>query len=215
MKKKDCAAIWADVNKALPISYPPFPIHAVAIGCSTGGPQALATLFKHLAHATLLHQPIFITQHLPATFTTILAKHLEQLAGRSCMEATDGLIVKPDNIYVAQGDYHLVPAQEKDEVVLHLTQEPQVNCCRPAVDPMLEALSGIYGSHLLAIILTGMGNDGLGGCRKVLEAGGTVIAQDEQSSVVWDMPKAVAEQNLCSAILPLDEMVSYILKACI
>ena len=198
-----------------PVKYPSYPVKAVAIGCSTGGPQALAVLFQGLAaQAKKITQPIFITQHMPATFTTILAKHIEQIAGKPCHEAKENEIVQPGVIYVAPGDFHLTPEKDGDKIVLKVNQNPPVNFCRPAVDPMLEALIRIYGNHLLSVILTGMGSDGLGGCRQAVAAGGTVIAQNEASCVVWGMPRAVTEQNLCSAVLPLEDIAGYIIKAC-
>ncbi|MEI7669156.1 MAG: chemotaxis response regulator protein-glutamate methylesterase [Pseudomonadota bacterium] len=196
------------------IAYPKYPVKAIAIGCSTGGPQALAKLFADIASAKSIMQPIFITQHMPATFTTILAKHIEQISGRKCVEGADGDIVKNGTIYVAPGDYHLTPMKENENIVIRINKDPQVNFCRPAVDPMFNALSAIYGSNLLAVILTGMGSDGLGGAKNVVKTGGTLISQDENSSVVWGMPRAVAENKLSSAILPLDEIAPYIIRVC-
>lgn len=194
--------------------YPKVPIRALAIGSSTGGPQALATVFKGLA-TRFPNIPIFVTQHMPPTFTTILAEHIKQICGHPCAEGKDGELVENGRVYIAPGNYHMqVEKGENNKNVIRLNQNPQVNFCRPAVDPMLESLAQLYGSGLLVAILTGMGSDGLGGARAVTAKGGTVIAQNEQSCVVWGMPRAVTENNLCSAVLPLDDIASYLIKAC-
>ena len=196
------------------VKYPTSHIKALAIGSSTGGPQALATLFKALKDTKLPDMPIFITQHMPATFTTILAQHLAQITGRVCVEGKDGDVVEQNKIYIAPGDYHMMPEKKNEQIIIKINQNPPVNFCRPSVDPMLQALVNIYGKNILTVILTGMGSDGLGGSKTVVAVGGTVIAQDENSSVVWGMPRAVAENNLCSAILPLNDIAPYIVRAC-
>jgi two-component system chemotaxis response regulator CheB len=182
----------------------------LAIGSSTGGPQALLTLFETLKNKIKL--PIFITQHMPPTFTTILAEHIASASGTRCAEAEDGEAVEEGRIYLAPGDYHMTVKRDGGKVVLSLNQDPPVNFCRPAVDPMLESLRAVYGSHVLTVILTGMGQDGLVGGRAIADEGGTVIAQDEETSVVWGMPGAVATGGVCSAVLPLDKIGPEILK---
>jgi two-component system, chemotaxis family, protein-glutamate methylesterase/glutaminase len=184
---------------------------AIAIGSSTGGPQAL---FKVLgALKGVLKQPIFVTQHMPATFTTILAEHVARASGYPAAEGIDGEPVRGGRIYVAPGDFHMVvEARERSEKVVRLSKAPPENFCRPSVDPMLRSLAAAYGARVLTLILTGMGHDGLGGCRSVIEAGGTLIAQDEPTSVVWGMPGTVAMAGLCSAVLPLDEIGPHIGK---
>ncbi|TAD90756.1 MAG: chemotaxis response regulator protein-glutamate methylesterase [Alphaproteobacteria bacterium] len=178
----------------------------LAIGSSTGGPQALFQVLADFPDRIL--QPIFITQHMPATFTTILAEHLSRVTKRPCAEGKDGEPVVKGRIYVAPGDYHMIvegaPGKEK---VIRLLKTPPENFCRPAVDPMLRSLIQAYGARkILVTILTGMGQDGLRGAEQVVEQGGMVIAQDEPSSVVWGMPGAVATAGLCSAVLPLPEI---------
>ena len=203
-------------EKIYSVKYPTYPVKAIAIGSSTGGPQALEVLFKNLAgFAKNIHQPVFITQHMPATFTTILAKHIEQISGKSCAEAKDGDVVSAGKIYIAPGDFHMIPEKSGDKIILRLNQNPPVNFCRPAVDPMLDALTSVYNSHLLTVILTGMGSDGFNGSKTVVKSGGTVVAQNEASCVVWGMPRAVTEGNLCSAVLPLEDIANYIIKACV
>jgi len=194
--------------------YPASKVQAIAIGCSTGGPQALATLFKALKTIGIPNVPIFITQHMPPTFTTILAQHISQATGKICIEGKDGDLVEENNIYLAPGDYHMMPVKKENRVVIKINQNPPVNFCRPAVDPMLQSLVAIYGKNLLTVILTGMGSDGLGGSREVVKAGGTVIAQNEATCVVWGMPRAVTDNNLCSAVLTLEEIAAYMAKVC-
>ena len=173
----------------------------IAIGSSTGGPQALQSVLGKLSDTIKL--PILITQHMPATFTTILAEHIARASGRPCKEAADGDIVQSGQIYVAPGDFHMGLARAGANVVIKLNQEPPENFCRPAVDVMLRSVSEIYGPRVLVIILTGMGQDGLIGSTAIADSGGTVIAQDEESSVVWGMPGAVATRGVCSSVLPL------------
>lgn len=176
----------------------------IAIGSSTGGPQALLEVLRDMAAAVKL--PILITQHMPATFTTLLAEHIGRATGVPCAEAQDGEKINAGQIYLAPGNYHMVVEREGTDSVIRLNQDPPENFCRPAVDPMLRSLAKIYGSGLLTIILTGMGSDGQKGAVEVVEVGGTVIAQDEATSVVWGMPGAVATSGLCSAVLPIKEI---------
>ncbi len=182
-----------------------------AIGSSTGGPQALFRVLGSLKGA--LRQPIFITQHMPATFTTILAEHLARASGYPSAEGVDGEPVHGGRIYVAPGDFHLtVEAKDRGAKLVRLSKAPPENFCRPAVDPMLRSLTAAYGGRVLSLILTGLGHDGLSGGKAVVEAGGTLVAQDEASSVVWGMPGAVATAGLCSAVLPLDDIGAYVMK---
>jgi len=175
----------------------------IAIGSSTGGPQAL---FKVLDKLPALNRPILVTQHMPPTFTTILAEHLSRVSGWPCVEGQDGTVIQPGHIYLAPGDHHMLVATKGMSKVLRITQDPPENFCRPAVDPMLRSIVDAYGRKVLAIILTGMGQDGKNGCGKVVEAGGVVIAQDQPTSVVWGMPGAVAQAGLAHHVLPLDDI---------
>jgi two-component system chemotaxis response regulator CheB len=181
-----------------------------AIGSSTGGPQALFRVMGALRGALKL--PIFITQHMPATFTTILAEHVARASGYAAAEGVDGEPVQAGRVYVAPGDFHMTVEAAAGGKVVRLLKTPPENFCRPSVDPMLRSLVAIYGGRVLALILTGMGHDGLEGGRKVVEAGGTLVAQDEATSIVWGMPGAVATAGLCSAVLPLDEIGPFIGK---
>ncbi|HEY4134982.1 MAG TPA: chemotaxis response regulator protein-glutamate methylesterase [Alphaproteobacteria bacterium] len=181
---------------------------ALAIGSSTGGPQALFTLLRSLPKT--LTVPVFITQHMPKLFTAILAQHITRNCGQVCNEGVDGESVEAGRIYLAPGDRHMLIEPKGGRMVVRLTDDPPENFCRPSVDPMLRSLSALYGPKLLGVILTGMGSDGLAGARQLTAAGGHLIAQDEASSVVWGMPGAVAMAGLCSAVLPLPELAPYI-----
>ncbi|HLB78981.1 MAG TPA: chemotaxis response regulator protein-glutamate methylesterase [Dongiaceae bacterium] len=182
----------------------------VAIGSSTGGPQALFTVLAKAA--PLMPVPILITQHMPPTFTTILAEHISHTSGLPAAEGRDGEPVLRGRIYVAPGDFHMTVALDGTQKVIRLSKGPAENFCRPAVDPMLRGVASVYGRHALVVILTGMGQDGRRGAEAIIAAGGTVIAQDEPSSVVWGMPGAVATAGLCSAVLPLPDISPYIRK---
>ncbi|HYD98410.1 MAG TPA: chemotaxis response regulator protein-glutamate methylesterase [Alphaproteobacteria bacterium] len=181
----------------------------IAIGSSTGGPQAL---FEVLGHLAGVPQPILITQHMPPTFTTILAEHITRQCRLTCAEGVDGEPIVGGRAYVAPGDFHMTVVQKGGVNCIALSKDPPENFCRPAVDPMMRSIVRAYGRRILAIILTGMGQDGMKGCDGVVAAGGQVLAQDEASSVVWGMPGAVAMAGLCSAVLPLKELGPHIRK---
>lgn len=192
-------------------SHNPEPPDIIAIGSSTGGPQALFNLLGTMRAGTV-KQPILITQHMPATFTTILAEHITRVSGWDAKEAKDGEVIKGGRVYVAPGDFHMLVESRGADKVLKLTKDPPENFCRPAVDPMLRSISAAYGKRVLAAILTGMGSDGAKGGAVVVEAGGTVVAQDEATSVVWGMPGAAANAGICSAVLPLGEIAPWMIK---
>lgn len=182
----------------------------LCIGSSTGGPQALFKVLGGLPKT--LRLPILLTQHMPATFTPILADHITRSTGWQCVEATDGMPVQTGRVHLAPGDYHMLVERASGGPVLRLNQGPPENFCRPAVDPMLRSAVAAWNGQALALILTGMGHDGQKGAEALVEAGGTVIAQDEASSVVWGMPGAVARAGLCTAVLPLEQIASWIDK---
>ncbi|EPY02621.1 protein-glutamate methylesterase/protein-glutamine glutaminase [Magnetospirillum fulvum] len=183
----------------------------IAIGSSTGGPQALFTLLGAMRAGTVT-QPILITQHMPATFTTILAEHISRVSGWEAREGQDGEAVRSGRVYIAPGDFHMVVEVRGTEKIVRLNKNPPENFCRPSVDPMLRSIAAAYGRRVMTCILTGMGSDGLKGGQAVVASGGTVIAQDEPSSVVWGMPGAVATAGVCSAVLPLPEIAPWIMK---
>jgi two-component system, chemotaxis family, protein-glutamate methylesterase/glutaminase len=180
----------------------------LAIGSSTGGPQALFKVLGGLGGRADL--PILVTQHMPATFTAILAEHIAQASKIPTAEARDGEPVVRGRIYVAPGDIHMTVAIEDGKKVIRLIKSAPENFCRPAVDPMLRSVAAAYGARCMVLILTGMGSDGQKGSSAVVAAGGSVVAQDEASSVVWGMPGAVAKAGLCSAVLPLPEIAPYL-----
>ncbi len=177
----------------------------VAIGSSTGGPQALQVLMKEIG-AFIKDVPVVVTQHMPATFTTILAEHLAKASMRPCKEAEEGEILKAGHVYVAKGGIHLVLEKDAGQVRARLVDSAPVNFCKPAVDPLFDSVAKTYGSAALAVVLTGMGHDGADGVRTIAAGGGSVIAQDEASSVVWGMPGAAAHTGLCSDVLPLGQI---------
>ena len=182
----------------------------LAVGSSTGGPQALFTFFGGLTKN--LGVPIVVSQHMPPTFTAILAEHVNRATGWQCREGENGESLEPNRIYVAPGDHHLTVGRDGPKRIIRLNQAPPENFCRPSVDPMLRSLVTAYDAKVLVAILTGMGHDGLKGSEAVVAVGGTVIAQDEATSVVWGMPGAVATAGVCSAVLPLKEMPLHIAK---
>ncbi len=182
----------------------------LAVGSSTGGPQAVLEFFKNLSPSISL--PVVLTQHMPPTFTTILAQHITKMTDWECREGANGEELKPETIFLAPGGYHMVVVGKDGRRLIELNQDPPENFCQPAVDPMLRSVVRVFGANVLAVILTGMGADGQKGCVEVVNSGGTVIAQDEESSVVWGMPGAVAMAGVCSAVLPLKEMASHVMK---
>ena len=182
----------------------------ITIGSSTGGPQALFQVLRDIGPNPGV--PILITQHMPPTFTKILAEHAARASGLPCKEAEDGESVERGQVYIAPGDYHMLIKVRNDRPVIAINQDSPVNFCRPAVDPMLRSVVELYGSRILNVILTGMGADGMLGSQAVVDAGGTVIAQDELTSVVWGMPGAVATRGLCSAVLPVDQIGGHVRK---
>lgn len=185
---------------------------AIAIASSTGGPQALLTLFAALKGRPIT-VPIFITQHMPPNFTTILAEHIGRTLGAECHEGRDGEEVSPGVVYLAPGDYHMTAERQGTQMRIRLNQNPPENFCRPSADPMLRSLSAAYGRKLVVVVLTGMGSDGAPGAAEVVKAGGTVAAQNEASCVVYGMPRAIVEAKLARAILPLDQVAPYIARA--
>jgi two-component system, chemotaxis family, protein-glutamate methylesterase/glutaminase len=184
---------------------PPTVPRVLLIGSSTGGPQALTALVARIA-PVFERAPVLITQHMPPTFTTILAEHLARASGRNAHEAVEGEAIAAGKIYLAPGGRHMTIAKRNNQPVIALNDGPLVNFCRPAVDPLFASAAQAWGGVILATILTGMGSDGVRGAEDIVAAGGSVIAQDEATSVVWGMPGAVANAGVCSAVLPLDQI---------
>jgi two-component system, chemotaxis family, protein-glutamate methylesterase/glutaminase len=191
-----------------------FSTHAprvLLIGSSTGGPQALMALVTELG-PVIDRFPVLITQHMPPTFTTILAEHLARSSRRPAHEAIDGEAVKPGRIYLAPGGRHMRVVRHGVDAAIALDDGPPVNFCKPAVDPLFTSAIDIWQGGTLAVVLTGMGTDGMRGGKDIVAAGGSVIAQDEATSVVWGMPGAVANAGICSAILPLNQIAPKLVR---
>ncbi len=185
-------------------------IDVVAIGVSTGGPNALAHMVPLLPAD--LGVPVVMVQHMPAMFTKMLADRLNDHSPLRVIESLGGDILTPGTIFVAPGDWHMTIERDGANVVTRVNQDAPVHSCRPSVDVLFDSAKGVYGGNVLSVILTGMGSDGANGCAAIREAGGQVIVQDEESSVVWGMPGAVVARNLQDAILPLDEIAGEITK---
>ncbi len=175
------------------------------IGSSTGGPQALLNLIATIA-PVIDRVPVLITQHMPPMFTTILAEHLTRAAGRPVAEGIDREPVRAGRIYLAPGGRHMRVVRGGIGVTIALDDGPPVNFCKPAVDPLFASAAEVWQGAVQAVILTGMGSDGMRGGRAIVAAGGSVIAQDEATSVVWGMPGAAANAGICAAVLPLGDI---------
>jgi len=188
------------------------PVEILAIGVSTGGPNALAEVLTRLPQSFAL--PIVITQHMPPVFTKMLADRLTIKCPLPAHEGADGMQVLPGHIYIAPGNYHMVLDRHDEDVFITLNQEQPEHCCRPAVDVMFRSVVHTYGAGVLGIVLTGMGIDGLAGAQCIRDAGGQVLVQDEATSVVWGMPGAIADAGIANAIVPLHAMPQEILKRC-
>jgi two-component system chemotaxis response regulator CheB len=186
----------------------------VAIGISTGGPTALASIIPQIPRDFGL--PVLIVQHMPALFTKLLCERLQERSQLRICEAAHGDVVRPGLILVAPGDYHmrveLISGERHPRIALD--QGPPQNSCRPAVDVLFESVASVYGGSALAAVLTGMGHDGLRGARLLKSAGAAIIAQDEETSAVWGMPRALAEAKIADAVLPLNEIIPYIVSSC-
>jgi two-component system chemotaxis response regulator CheB len=182
----------------------------VAIGASTGGPNALTEVLRRLPGS--LPVPVIITQHMPPQFTKYLAERLDTVSELKVREATTGGRIEPGSVWVAPGDHHLVPDRREGKLVVELNQNPPENSCRPAVDPMFRAAAQVVRGRVLGVVQTGMGTDGAQGAGAIKEAGGQVIVQDQASSVVWGMPRAVVEAGHADLILPLADIADEILR---
>lgn len=188
---------------------PAFPFDVVAIGASTGGIHALSAVLRQVPAS--MQRPIVVTQHLPGSFSTFFAAQLASVSGRPCDVAEDRMRLQPGRIAIAPGDAHVVAVSLGDgTAALRLSREPTTTGNLPAVDPMLSTLATVYRRRLLAVVLSGMGRDGLEGARQVRAAGGTVVVQDQHSSVVWGMPGAVAEAGLAHAIMTPAQIAGFI-----
>ena len=183
----------------------------VAIGSSTGGPRALTELMP--SFPANFSVPIVIVQHMPPQFTLELARRLNDISAIEVYEASEGDILRPGAAWLAPGGYHMVLNRRRDFAVeILLNEDPPEEGCRPAVDVLFRSVASLYGSDVLSVILTGMGKDGLLGSKRILENGGTLFAQDKESSVVWGMPGAVTNAGLPEKVLPIKQMGPEIIK---
>ncbi len=183
----------------------------LCIGSSTGGPRALQQVLQD-ASGALSDIPVVLTQHMPKSFTSVFAKHLDKACKLVVQEAEEGDVLKPGHVYIAPGNKHLVFEKFGGVTRIVLDDGPQVNFCKPAVDVMFTSISKIYGDKVLSVILTGMGKDGVIGGGDIVENGGNVLVQDEQSSIVWGMPGAAYKAGIASAQLPLNTLGAKIAK---
>jgi two-component system chemotaxis response regulator CheB len=181
------------------------PPRVLLVGASTGGPQALTRLISRIDAVTET-APVLVTQHMPATFTTILAEHLTRAGAKPVHEAVDGEPVLAGQVYLAPGGRHMRVARRDGTAVIVIDDGAPVHYCKPAVDPLFASAAEVWGPWNLAVILTGMGTDGTDGAAAIAAAGGSVIAQDEASSVVWGMPGHAVAAGVCAAVLPLDQI---------
>ncbi|HEY3736158.1 MAG TPA: chemotaxis response regulator protein-glutamate methylesterase [Jatrophihabitans sp.] len=189
---------------------PPGPVDLVVIGVSTGGPDALARLLPMLPAD--LAVPVAIVQHMPPVFTAMLAKRLDTASALSVREAGDGEALRKGSVYLAPGGMHLEIEATRFGFKTVLTENPPENSCRPAVDVLFRTAASVTAGRLLAVVLTGMGQDGMLGARLVRSAGGSILAQDEATSVVWGMPGFVARDGTARAVLPLDQIAPEIVR---
>ncbi|WP_226586290.1 chemotaxis-specific protein-glutamate methyltransferase CheB [Microseira wollei] len=185
-------------------------IDIVAIGVSTGGPNALETILRELP--ANFPVPLVIVQHMPPVFTKRLAERLAQKSKIRVSEGVQGGILEAGHAWIAPGDYHMVVEKYGERIQIYINQDPPENSCRPAVDVLFRSVAKTYGANTLAVVLTGMGQDGLIGCQYIKEAGAQVIVQDEKTSVVWGMPGIVANSGLAEKVLPLDEIAGEIIS---
>jgi len=184
------------------------PIEVLAIGTSTGGPNALAEVLPAL-HSDF-PVPIVVVQHMPPLFTRLLAERLNKQSEIRVREGIPGSVLEAGEAWIAPGDYHMVVERQGVSVRLVMNQEPPENSCRPAVDVLFRSIAKLYGSRALAVVLTGMGSDGVRGAQDIRERGGKVFVQDEATSVVWGMPGQVAAAGSADAIFPLNVMANEI-----
>jgi two-component system chemotaxis response regulator CheB len=189
---------------------PPGRVDILALGSSTGGPDALTKVLQALPAD--LAVPVVVTQHMPPVFTRMFAERLDRSTPLHVVEAGDGMTLTPGTVYIAPGDKHLVLQRRGTATLTQLSAAPPENSCRPAVDVMFRSVAALYGASALAAVLTGMGYDGRGGAKVLREAGAEVLAQDEASSVVWGMPGAVVGAGLADEIVPLDRIAGALMQ---
>ena len=189
---------------------PARPIEIVCIGTSTGGPAALADVFAAIPRSFPV--PIVIVQHMPVIFTRLLAERLTKIGSVEFFEGAEGQVIRPGCAYIAPGGRHMEVVRSGVQMTLHLQDGPPENSCRPAVDVLFRSVAAACGAHVVAAVLTGMGQDGLHGCRHLRERQARILAQDEATSVVWGMPGCIVEAALADRVLPLSEVAGEICR---
>ena len=194
------------VSMAPPLTAP----GVLCIGCSTGGPNALSSFFGDIS--TPLPVPCVIVQHMPPLFTKMLADRLGKNSPNKFYEGEQDQLLEPGSVYIAPGGRHMEVRREGGAVRVHLHDGPPENSCRPAVDVLFRSVATAYRGATLAVVMTGMGQDGLHGCEVIREYGGRAIVQDEATSVVWGMPGYVAQAGLADKILPLPQLAGEVLR---
>lgn len=213
-RKPAAPPLRADVSQARPRSIrykrQAEPVKALAIGCSTGGPNALAQLLPHLP--ANFPAPVLIVQHMPPAFTRFLAQRLSSLCPLPVEEAEQGTLVHAGKIWVAPGGYHMIVERVEEQTRIRISEDPPENSCRPSVDVLFRSVAEVFGSRALAVVLTGMGQDGLRGCEQLAAAGAEIVIQDEASSVVWGMPGFVARGGLADAVLPIEVLGQHLVE---
>ena len=180
------------------------PIDVVAIASSTGGPNALRDVLQALPQD--LNVPVLIVQHMPKMFTKLLAERLNRSCRINVQQAYTGAVVRPGDVWIAPGDSHMIVERQGAEIKLATNDAPPENSCRPSADVLFRSIAHVFGGQSLAVVLTGMGKDGLDGSRCMSKKGAFVIAQDERSSVVWGMPRAVTEAGVADKVMPLSDI---------
>jgi two-component system, chemotaxis family, protein-glutamate methylesterase/glutaminase len=184
---------------------------AIVIGASTGGPQALPIVLKDLAPLKA-HLSVLIALHIPSEFTRTVAARIETVSSLPTRLAYDGEPILPGHAYLSPGDRHISVARQDEMLVVRLLDTPPENFCKPSVDVLFRSAAEVFGAAVIGIVLTGMGSDGLAGTRAIVATGGTIVAQDAASSVVWGMPRLVASEGLAQAVLPLKDIGAWITR---
>lgn len=197
-----------EATRSLRTTSPESSPEIVAIGTSTGGPRALQAILPELPSSFPV--PIVIVQHMPATFTTALARNLDQVCRLQVREAYEGAEIRAGEAWIAPGDHHMTVERTESGGRLHLDQGPKECSCRPAVDPLFRSVAKTYGALSLAVVLTGMGSDGLEGARALHQIGARIVVQDEPTSIVWGMPGCIANARLASEVLAQDEIAAFL-----
>jgi len=185
-------------------------IDLLAIGTSTGGPNALGEVIPHLPADFPV--PVVVVQHMPPVFTRLLADRLNSSSPLTVREAEAGKLLEPGQVWIAPGNYHMTVGRKSAGTFLNLNQDPPENSCRPAVDVLFRSAAQSYGPNVLAVVMTGMGSDGARGAAQIREAGGEIVVQDEATSVVWGMPGAVVGAGAADKICPLGDISQEIVR---